>query len=136
MIFAAAAALPSILGLQLGAPPPLPECERMALAHPHADGSPAPYTFPQSRECIEHADAPTGGVDRGMIYFPPGAMAGIMSFNWVGDMLIGGRLASLGMATLDYNHADYIVAQLTAKFGKPDQDRQSAEDIESIAVPS
>lgn len=137
MFLAAAAALPVVLGLQLGAPPALPECQRMVLQYPNPDGSPAPYTSLQSRECVEHGDAaPTGGVDRGMIYFPPDAMASIMSFNWVGDSLIDGRLASLGISTLDYNHADFIVAQLSTKFGKPVSDQPSTEDIDSIGVPS
>jgi hypothetical protein len=133
---AAAAALPIVLGLQLGAPLTIPECQRMQLTYPHADGSPAPYTSVQPVECVEHDDFPKAGVDRGMIYFPPEAMPTIMGFNWAGDWLIGGRLASLSVATLDYNHADFIVAQLTAKFGKPSEDRRSSEDIESIAVPA
>ena len=133
---AAAAALPTILGLQLGGPVGLAECQRMVLQYPHSDGSPAPYTSVQPRHCIEHDDAPKDGLDSGMIYFPPEAMGSIMSFNWISDRLINGQLSELGVATLDYNHAAYIVDQLTMKFGKPSSDDQSSEDLDSIDVPS
>jgi hypothetical protein len=125
LALAAAAALPTILGLQLGAPVPLPECERM---QPIAGETTTPYKASQSRECIEPAE--------GVIYFPPETMPTLMAAPYSGIRLIDGKLAKIGAATLDYNHADFIVAQLTAKFGKPDEDSMSSEDINSISVPS
>ena len=131
-----ASRLPLVLGLQLGSPVVLPECERMQVTYPNPDGSPPPYLTVQPHECIMHDAHPINGVDFGVIIFPIDAMPTLADNNWVMDRLIDGRLSSLNVETLDYNHANYIVGQLTAKFGKPDEDGHSSVDLDTIAVPS
>ena len=146
---AAAVALPLVFGLQLGSPLSLPVCERIILGRPQPDTSLAPHTALPGEECFQYnivnrsdIGARGDGVDYGLIYFPPGALPPIISSEefrggaLVGGTLIDGRLQSLQAETLDYQHADYIIAQLTIKFGKPDSDIPETVQVNSIGVPS
>lgn len=126
-IILAAAALPSIMGIQLGAPITLPECVRMrgAMSEHYDPG--------QSEECFEYYNERPGEAFV-FVNMPISKTPSISGFNKYTVALIGGTAQSLSISTLDHNRADYIVAQLSAKFGNPTTDEPDEVVIQHIAL--
>lgn len=127
-------ALPFVLGLHLGAPLNLPECQREAV---EVAGMTPPYLSPiqQPRECVEHLREPSGRT--AFVDFPPSSGAPpILADDRVMVQIIGGRLAGIDFQTPDYNNADAIVAVMGQKFGKFSDEQVRHVDLDTIAVPS
>ena len=134
MASAAVATLPSVFGLQLGAPIALPECVRM-VATVTEPGVRPPYRPDQNRTCqrLPREYGPTSAND-GAIVFAPGARPEIVGSNAVGVTVIDGRLEGISAITLSYNVAAEIVRQLTSKFGPPSGTGSETVEVEHIPV--
>lgn len=130
---AASDPLPVVFGIQLGAPVTLPECKRMALKYPHADGSPAPYETVQSATCqhMPSNDAP----ETGAVVFTQEQMPSIVYEKLMMTMIIDGRVQGLYAATLGVRNSDVVVSQLTSKFGTPSSSGDEKVVLDGISVP-
>jgi hypothetical protein len=127
--------LPSVFGLQLGAPVTLPECRRM-------EGMPgdAPfYYLDQAVTCAELPRQLTKSPFRDVeVHFPCDKTPEISAVNLIGTYLSkdSDKVIGIEVATPGYAAVALVIAQLTAKFGKPtavDDDRQVVGGI-SVAA--
>ncbi len=130
--------LPVVFGVQLGAPVTLPECVRLEGETPNADGR-IYYHVDQATTCaglpFRRPNSPFRGAD---VQFSREEKPEITSTDMIGldfskdsDKVIG-----IETGTPGYAAAALIIAQLTAKFGKPtvvDDDRQV---VGGISVPT
>ena len=107
-------ALPSVFGLQLGAPVALPECRFAVINGKTMDI----YASVQDRMCqyLPSTTMPTDGT----VYFPPAEMPAVSSFNEIGTRIFDGKLEAIYFDTSSYASKDRIIGQLSEKFGKPD----------------
>ena len=131
-----AQALPSVFGVQLGAPVTLPECRRMEGMPLSSSGMPA-YELEQPNICARQpyqlSTVPLRVVD---VYFPQEAKPEISSVNMIvaylakdDDKVIGIEASTPGNAA-----AAYIIAQLTAKFGKPTQVIDDHQVVGNVSI--
>jgi len=133
---APAAALPTVFGLELGAPIALPECQRMP-ARFLAPGVKPPYSSVQIAPCQQLPGEYGPGTETdGLVRFPPDKLPAIVGVDIMETTVLNGRLEALSAATLSYNSAPGIVRELTAKFGAPTARETETVLVEKIAVPS
>lgn len=126
--------LPVVFGVQLGAPVTLPECVRLDGATPNADGR-IYYHVDQATTCAglpyRTLNSPFRAAD---MHFsseekPEIVLSNIMGLYFSKD---GNKVIGIEAGTPGYAAAVLIIAQLTAKFGKPtvaDEDRQVVRGI-------
>lgn len=113
--------LPTVFGLQLGAPIALPECARSASDN---------YSIEQSQDCEHKPGVEVPAMpERGIVAFLPAKMPAILSSNWIFTTVLDGKLEGLDASTLKYTVAEGVVDELTRKFGAP-----TSRDTETISV--
>jgi len=113
----AAAQLPSVFGLQLGAPVSLPTCQpEMIYDQPSTDL----YKEDQPQTC--QTPVKTNAIwyyPQGKVIFPIKSMPEIMGYQEVTTFVIDGKVEGLSFATLGPSVDDQIIRRLSDKFGKP-----------------
>jgi hypothetical protein len=135
-LIAMAAALPTIFGLQFGAPVTLPECVHALL--PGGRYSAAAYATRQIRTCQRRLEVLTGSPSDGVsIVFPVEKMPLILGLPDLLLTIVDNKLEGISAATLSYRSADAIIDQLVEKFGPPDRrtDDMYVIGLRSVAGP-
>lgn len=131
---AASAALPTVFGLQLGAPVTLPECARVVAAIPDPGRKP-PYRPDQTETCQqspgEHGQA---SANSGAVVFQVGRRPEIVGSDVIGTTIIGGSLEGISAVTLSHNVSEEIVRQLSGKFGPPTGRGVETVEVDHIPV--
>lgn len=128
--------LPTVVGQQLGAPVSLPECKRHDYPFIGPDDPPSYFTE-QTVTCFE---LPTQLTDlpfrRGSIDLPQG----VAPLFIVGDGLFtyfsgtSDRVIAIEATTLDYTNADFIIRELTTKFGKPTATELDSDVVDGVEI--
>jgi len=135
---ASAQTLPSVFGLQLGAPVTLPECQHMEGVPAGSDGVPA-YEMKQPVTCVQQPyELGWAALREGTVVFTREQTPELSSDNTIGVYFSkdSDKVIAIQAATPGYEGAAYIIAQLTAKFGKPtstDEDRRIVGKIPVLA---
>jgi hypothetical protein len=113
----AAAQLPAVLGLQLGAPISLPTCKpRMIFNQP----APDLYLEDQPQTCQTPVKIVASWYyPQGSVIFPIAKMPEIMGYQEATTFVVDGNLEGLSFTTLGPSVTDGIIRQLSDKFGKP-----------------
>ncbi len=133
-----AQALPTVFGVQLGTPVTLPECQHIEGAPPGPDGMPL-YKTKQPATCVTRPRQLTRSPFREAdIFFPHDKTPELSVVDLIGTYLSksSDNVIAIEAATPGYARADWIIAQLTAKFGKPIQVLESRRIIDDVPVPA
>jgi hypothetical protein len=133
-----AQALPSVFGVQLEAPVTLPECQ------PLDDTPPPPneirdYRTVQPVTCAGRPYQLTNSpFRRGDIWFPHDQKPELCSEDLINAFFSkdGNKVLAVEASTPAFDHADWIIAQLTAKFGKPTSVVELEQMDDGILVPT
>lgn len=135
---AASDVLPTVFGIQLGAPVSLPECKR-----PDLPGLPpseiASYEPVQDTTCrtqpIQLTNSP---FRRASVMFPHDKEPLIIVADQVSTYFAAGSdgVIAVEASTPSYGRAENIVAELMAKFGKPTVDRIDKQVVHATPLPS
>lgn len=135
---ASAQTLPSVFGLQLGAPVTLPECQHMEGVPAGSNGVPA-YEMAQPVTCVQQPyELGWAALRQGTVVFTREQTPELSAANMIGVYFSKGsdKVIAIEAATPGYEGAAYIIAQLTAKFGKPtsaDEDRRIVGKVSVLA---
>lgn len=130
--------LPSVFGQQLGKPVALPECQHMEGVPAGSDGVPA-YEMEQPVTCVQQPyELRWAALREGTVVFTREQTPELSSDNTIGVYFSkdSDKVIAIQAATPGYEGAAYIIAQLTAKFGKPtstDEDRRIVGKIPVLA---
>jgi hypothetical protein len=117
-LIAMAAALPTIFGLQFGAPVTLPECVHSLL--PNGRYSDTVYATRQIRPCQQLSEIEIDPTPNwGGVVFPVDRMPLILGLPNLSLTIMDNKLEGMSAATLDFWSADAIIDQLVEKFGPP-----------------
>ncbi|MES2987904.1 MAG: hypothetical protein V4808_08355 [Pseudomonadota bacterium] len=125
-----------IFGMELGKPVSIAPCPRKVLANGMASDflfdttDPAEICFEPD---IQLRDAPWR---RGAFSFPLKRVPLIMSGNTGLTLILDGKLEGIQIDTLGYSHAEGIVRELSAKYGKPLHVDPTQSTVSGIPVPS
>ena len=135
LMFAVATLLgdPSVFGIKLGAPSPLPECIHAMII---SERSPDLYDFVQPKTCREKANRiPDEQFERGWMHFPTKIMPDVVTFPMVSTIEIDGNVEQVEFNTFGHDLMSDVIAQLSTKYGAPTGSRPSLSIIEGIGVP-
>ena len=129
--------LPTVFGIQLGAPVSLRECKIKKLSFELPPGSPPNYDLDQPEVCAEQPmqlrDSP---FQKAIVHFPPDQAPEIIVADMVGLYLWEGKVVAIEAETPNPDLAPSVIATLTTKFGKPSSTRYDNQYIDGNAVPS
>jgi len=130
--------LPSVFGQQLGAAVTLPECQHLEGVPAGSDGVPA-YDPEQPVTCVQRPyELGWAALRRGTVVFTREQTPELSSGDMIGVYFSkdSDKVIAIEAATPGYEGAPYIIAQLTAKFGKPtsiDEDRRIVGKISVLS---
>lgn len=133
-----AQALPSVFGVQLGVPVTLPECPHLKGAAPEPDGRPA-YAMEKPVTCAELPfNLSRARIREVSIFFPFEAKPELSLVRMIGAYVPddSDNVIAIDAATPGYTAAAYIIAQLTAKFGKPTTVDEDREIYHGVSIPT
>ena len=128
--------LPSVFGVQLGAPVTLPECQHLEDVPADSNGVPA-YKMEQPVTCVQLPfELDWAALKEGTVVFTREQTPELSVANMIGVYFSknSDKVIAIQAATPGYEGAAYIIAQLTAKFGKPTSTDEEGRIVGKISV--